>query len=303
MEKEITALLDNETWEIVSLPHGKKLIDCRWVYKIKYKANGSVERLKARLVVKGYTQKAGMDYTETFAPVIKMTTIRTVVAVAMKKGWKLYQLDVNNAFLHGDLHEEIYMRLPQGLTSDIPNAVYRLQKSLYGLKQASRQWYAKLAEVLYAQGYHHSSNDYSLFYKKTHDSMVFLGVYVDDILLIGNDLEEIQALKSYLDHVFKIKDLSEAHYFLGLEILPLPQGLVLTQRKFAKELLQEFGSPDMSLVLTPLDSTQKLGPEDGDLFEDPSLYRQIVGKLNFLTNTRPDLAFTVQHLSQFMQQP
>jgi len=133
--------------------------------------------------------------------------------------------------------------------------------------------------------------------------VVFLAVYVDGILLTVNDLEEIQALKSYLDHVFKIKDLGEAHYFLGLEILQVPQGLVLTQRKFAKELLEEFGNPAMAPVLTSLDSTQKLGADDGDPFEDPSLYRTIVGKLNFLTNTRPDFAFIVQHLSQFMEQP
>jgi len=125
--------------------------------------------------------------------------------------------------------KEIYMQLPQGIISDLPNAIYRLKKSLYGLKQASCQWYAKLTDVLYARGYQHSSNDYSLFYKKGSNSIVFLGVYVDDIKLTGDDVAEMQALKAYLDHTFKIKDLGEAHYFLGLEILPVPQGLVLTQ--------------------------------------------------------------------------
>ena len=303
MDRELEALNVNNTWEIVSLPEGKRPIDCKWVYKAKYRANGSSERLKARLVVRGFTQKQRIDYTETFSPVVKLTTVRVLMAVAVKKGWHMHQLDVNNAFLHGDLHEEIYMKLPQGISSSTPNAVCKLNKSLYGLKQASRQWYAKLATVLYARGYQHSSNDYSLFHKKSALSSVFLGVYVDDILLTGDDEVEIQALKLYLDQVFKIKDLGPVHYFLGIEILHVDEGIVLTQRKFAMELLQEYACDKLKPVTCPLDLNHKLSLEDGELLSDPTPYRRGIGKLNFLTNTRPDLAFAVQHLSQFMQSP
>jgi len=195
------------------------------------------------------------------------------------------------------------MKVPEGVFTQVPQTVCRLKKSFYGLKQASRQWYAKLTEVLYSRGYTHSSNDYSLFYKRTTESNTFLGVYVDDILLTGDNNAEITSLKAYLDLTFKIKDLGPAHYFLRMEILPTKDGLILTQRKFAKELLAEFGDKDAAPMLCPLDSNHKLAADQGDLFVDSSLYRRIVGKLNFLTDTRPDLAFAVQHLSQLMQQP
>ena len=148
-------------------------------------------------------------------------------------------MDINNAFLHRDLHEEIYMRLPQGVQTIIPNLVCKLRKFLYGLKQASRQWYAKLSDVLFQRGYKHSANDYSLFYKQSKDSVVFLVIYVDDILLTGNDELEITSLKSFLDDTFKIKDLGYVHYFLGIEVLKSDQGLLLllTERKFTMDPL------------------------------------------------------------------
>lgn len=148
IDKEFEALEANHTWDITNLPKGKKPISSKWVYNVKYKSNGDMERRKVRQVIKGCTQKAGVDYNVTYSPVVKMTTIRALIATAIKKNWSMYQLDVNNAFLHGNLDEEIYMKPPTGLLLSDPTKVCRLRESLYGLKQASRQWHAKLSKAL-----------------------------------------------------------------------------------------------------------------------------------------------------------
>ncbi|KAL2941800.1 Retrovirus-related Pol polyprotein from transposon TNT 1-94 [Bienertia sinuspersici] len=302
MNKELKALQDNKTWILMDLPPGKKTISCKWVYKIKFKADGSIERFKARLVARGCTQKSGIDFDETFSPVVKMSTVRCILSIAAHKGWKLYQLDVNNAFLHGDLHEEVYMRAPEGFPNP-DKKVCRLVKSLYGLKQASRQWFAKLLTELQLQGFTQSKNDYSLFLKYNGSLVTILAVYVDDIVLTGDDYQNILAIKHHLDLVFSIKDLGFMGYFLGIEIGYLPQGITMTQKKFTSELLQSYAPADHKPVVTPLPINLKLSASEGDLFDDPSLYRTIVGKINFLTHTRPDLSYTVQHLSQFLQEP
>ncbi|KAK1410112.1 hypothetical protein QVD17_36645 [Tagetes erecta] len=303
MQKELDALAKNNTWDEVDLPKDKKAIKCKWVYKVKYKADGSLERCKARLVVRGDTQTHGIDYHETFSPVVKMTTVRSLMAVATKMNWQLYQLDVNNAFLHGDLDKEIYMQPPPGMTLSSPSKALKLLKSLYGLKQASRQWYGKLSTVLKSRGYVRSANDHSLFTKSMGSFIVHLVIYVDDILITGNNLDEITSLKSFLHDTFQIKDLGLINYFLGIEVLHTPSGLILTQRKFAKDLLTEFDISNQSSLSCPLPPNLQLKSNDGEHLNDPMQYRRLVGKLNYLTHTRPDLSFVVQFLSQFMQDP
>ena len=300
MNKEINALQINNTWELVSLPPKKKAISCKWVYKTKLKSDGSLERLKARIVIRGFTQQYGVDYQEVFSPVVKMVTIRTVMALAAAQNWAMYQLDVNNAFLHGDLDEEVYMQMPKGIPNP-ENKVCRLKKSLYGLKQASRQWFSKLKDTLISLGYTQSKNDYFLFLNKSSTKLTIIAVYVDDILITGSDLEEIQHVKECLNTKFEIKDLVQLHYFLGLEVTQTPQGVLLSRQKFTRELLRDCGLILKRQTSTPLPVNCKLTPDEGNLLEDPTIYRALIGKLNFLTNTRPDLSFTVQTLSQFLQ--
>ena len=194
----MVALDVNHTWSLTSLPPGKKPIGCHWVYKIKWHLDGTIERFKARLVVRGYIQLEGLDYHDNFSPTTKMITVRCLLALAAAQNWSLHQLDVNNEFLHGDLHEEIYMTPLPGLQRQGENQVCHLHKLLYGLKQASRQWFAKFSTVIQAIGFTQSKADYSLFTCQKGKSFTALLIYVDDILITGNNVKDILTLKKFL---------------------------------------------------------------------------------------------------------
>lgn len=229
MAKEIAALELNNTWTLCSLLAGHTSIDCKWVYKLKFNADGSIERHKARLVAKGFTQKAGFDYFETFSLVAKLTYVRLLLAVAASRHWHLQELDVNNVFLHDELHEDIYMKLPPGFHSKGEQQVCKLNNSLYGLKQASRQRFLKFSNFLLANGFTQSKADYTLFTRKSTFSFLALLVYVDDILLAGDNLTLINEFKAVIDQQFRIKDLGQLKYFLGLEIAHSPAGISICQ--------------------------------------------------------------------------
>ncbi|GAU41486.1 hypothetical protein TSUD_239620 [Trifolium subterraneum] len=233
----------------------------------------------------------------------ELTTVRLLLAVASTKHWFLHQLDVNNAFLHGDLEENVYMTIPEGITPPQPNQMCKLQKSLYGLKQASRKWYEKLTSLLLHEGYKQSSSDYSLFTLHSDSHFTALLVYVDDIILAGTSMTEFDRIKSILDTNFKIKDLGPLKYFLGLEVAQSREGLIISQRKYCLDLLKDSGLLGSKPASTPLDPAVKLHNDAGKLYEDISSYRRLIGRLLYLTNTRPDISFAVQQLSQFLHKP
>lgn len=232
MAAELQALEQNNTWTLTSLPPGKRAIGSRWVYKIKHKSDGSVERYKARLVAKGYTQTEGLDYYETFAPVAKLVTVRCLLTVAAHRTWPLHQLDVQNAFLHGDLEEKVYMLPPPGLRRQGEHLVCRLRKSLYALKQASRQLFSKFSTAIQHAGFRQSRADCSMFTRVKGKSMTVVLVYVDDMIITGNDPTAIQQLKDFLHHQFRIKDLGLLKYFLGIEVARSKEGISISQRVY-----------------------------------------------------------------------
>ena len=293
------------TRSLTSLPSGKIAIGCKWVYKVKHHANGSIDRYKARLVAKGYNQIEGLNFLDTFALVAKLTTLRVLLDLAAAQNWALKQLDVNNAFLHGDLDEEVYMQLPPGFPNSSPNLVFRLKKSLYGLKQASRQWYAKLSSFLLSHNYKISTVDHSLFLKHDGKHTTTLLVYVDDIILTGTNPMEISTITGLLHNFFHIKNLGDLTYFIGIEVAHNATGIHLSQRKYILDLLKDVGMLGCGLAPTPMLHNTKLSATKGIPLGDAesTAYRRLIGRLIYMINTQPDISFSVNHLSQFISHP
>ncbi|CAA7044030.1 unnamed protein product [Microthlaspi erraticum] len=303
MKEEVCALEINKTWIVVALPPGKKAIGSKWVFKIKHHSDGMIARHKSRLVALGNRQKEGLDYTDTFAPVAKPSTVRILLNIAAAKNWEVHQMDVHNAFLHGDLEEEVYMKLPPGFEGSDPSKVCLLKKSIYGLKQAPRCWFAKLNSALKTYGFKQSKADYSHFCFIRDNIALHILVYVDDFIVAGNDLSTIYKFKAYLSEYFHMKDLGKLKYFLGIEVARNADGFFLSQRKYALDILAESGLLASKPALTPMELNHKLSLATGEPLADPQRYRRLVGRLIYLTFTRPELCYSVHILSQFMQTP
>jgi len=302
MDEEMAALDANATWELVALPEDKKTIGCKWMYKVKHNANGSMSRYKVRLVAKGYAQTYGIDYEETYSLIAKMTTVRAIIVMATTKGWSLHQMDVKNVFLHGDLHEKVYMEQPPSYVDQThPNLVCRLKKTLYGLKQAPRAWLDEIGQYLVISGFQTSNADFSLYVKKTNHGIVVIVIYVDDLIITRDSDANISDLKKLLKQKFEMKDLGKLHYSLGIEVIQSPKRIWLLQRQYALNKLSEYGMTDCKPISILLEQNVKLSANEGDLVENTTMYKRIVGSLIYMTITRLDLNYAVGMVSQFMQ--
>ncbi|KAI3764159.1 hypothetical protein L2E82_14162 [Cichorium intybus] len=305
MTDEFRALIDNNTWELVPRTSHMNIVRSMWIFCHKTKADGSLERYKARLVCDGRSQKEGIDCGETFSPVVKPATIRTVLSIALSKEWQIHQLDVKNAFLHGHLHETVYMHQPPGFRDrTYPNHVCLLKKSLYGLKQAPRAWYQRFADYVSTLGFIHSKCDHSLFVYKKGVHTAFLLLYVDDILLITSSPTLRHEFMTLLAKEFAMKDLGPLNYFLGISVTRQPNSLFLSQQKYAHEILERAGMHSCHPSSTPVDSKPKLSSTDGTPLPDGGAqYRQLAGALQYLTFTRPDISYAVQQICMHMHAP
>ncbi|KAL5706290.1 hypothetical protein ACHQM5_024479 [Ranunculus cassubicifolius] len=304
MGAEFNALQQNGTWSLVPPHPDMNVLPNKWVFKIKRKADGSIERRKARLVANGFHQQEGIDYTETFSPVVKHATIRTVIALAVHHNWPIRQLDVQNAFLHGFLSEEVYMRQPAGfIDPNFPSYVCKLHRSLYGLKQAPRAWFKRFSNYLEDLGFQESKSDYSLFTFKEGSFLIILLIYVDDILITGNNSSYVAKFIQQLGQLFSMKDLGPLNFFLGIEATYKDGGLYLTQTRYTVDLLSRTKFLDVKPVSSPAQAGQKLSLYDGELLHDASQYRSVVGALQYLTITRPDISYAVNQVCQFMHKP
>ncbi|GJX07003.1 ribonuclease H-like domain-containing protein [Tanacetum coccineum] len=279
MYDEYNALIKNGTWILVPKPPNVNVVRSMWLFRHKYHADGSLSRYKARLVANGRNQQYGVDCSDTFSPVVKPATIRTVLSLALARNWPVHQLDVKNAFLNGDLTETVYMYQPPGFVdSRFPHHVCRLQRSLYGLKQAPRAWFQRFAGYALRVGFTSSRCDSSLFIYQHGTEVAYLLIYVDDIVLTASSTDLLQRIISSLHKEFDLTDLGALNYFLGISVTRDAKGM------------------------TPVDTESKLGSDRDPVF-DSTLYRNLAGGLQYLTFTRPDISYAVQQICLHMHNP
>ena len=315
-DAEVKSLNDNKVYSVVNRPVGKKVVRAKWVLRRKLLPDGKLDKLKARIVAKGFTQREGIDYEETFSPTVRFESVRLMVAAAAAEGLHTHQMDVTTAFLYASLNEEVYMELMEGMEGyGTPGKVARLWKALYGLKQASRMWNLHIDGILKQLGFTRLSGDHGVYVKWDGEKRVWLALYVDDIFLTSKDLAKIEETKKTLGSDMKVKDMGEAQYLLGIELRKRQLGMqdgdiLMVQEKYVHDILKQFGMVGCKAASTPLEPGVKLSivdsPADdlGKATMEAYPYRQVIGKLMYLAVcTRPDISQAVSELSRFNTNP
>uniref|UniRef100_A0ACD5X227 Uncharacterized protein n=1 Tax=Avena sativa TaxID=4498 RepID=A0ACD5X227_AVESA len=304
MLEEMSAIEENGTWELTSLPAGHRPIGLKWVFKLKKNTDGDIVKHKARLVAKGYVQRAGVDFDEVFAPVARLDSVRLLIAIAAQQCWEVHHMDVKSAFLNGDLQEEVYVAQPPGFVREGQEGkVLRLRKALYGLRQAPRAWNTKLDSTLLSLGFQRIPSEHAVYVRGIGDARLLLGVYVDDLIVTGASAREIAKFKIEMQGTFKMSDLGLLSYYLGIEVKQTPGEITLGQAAYAGKLLEKAGMGDCNPVHVPMEPRLKLSKESSNPPVDVTFYRSIVGSLRYLVHTRPDITFTVGYISRFMEKP
>lgn len=302
---EIDSIDKNETWILIEKPHGVKLIGLKWVFKIKRNADGSINKYyKSRLVAKGYVQQQGIDYEEAFAPVARIETIRLLIGLASANAWEIHHLDVKTAFLHGELIEDVYVSQPEGFEKKgEEHKVYKLKKSLYGLRQAPRAWNTKLNKILKGLGFEKCAKESSVYRKEEGDKLLLVAIYVDDLFVTGSSLHAIKKFKASMSEKFEMSDLGLLTYYLGIEVKQSIQGITIKQEAYARRILEEADMADCNETHIPMEFGLQLSKAEDEPEIDAGVYRRRIGCLRYLMHTRPDMAFSVGILSRFMQSP
>jgi Reverse transcriptase (RNA-dependent DNA polymerase)/Integrase core domain/GAG-pre-integrase domain/Zinc knuckle len=316
MEDEIQRLEKNKTWELVEKPKGANVIGSKWVYRIKKKEDGKIDKYRARLVAQGFSQIPGIDYFDTFAPVAKTTSIRVVLTFAARNDWPVHQMDVKSAYLNGvlDSNETIYIRQPPGFINEgSPNKVLHLKKALYGLKQSGRRWYQTFSNILSTLKFTRCESDHAVFVRKGNipaDCIII--VHVDDLTVTAENLNVLMIFKKQIMSKLEMTDLGELHWLLGIEIKRdyKLKTISLSQRSYIQSIIERYGLTDAKPVSMPLDPHALLSKEQcpstteecGAMRDVP--YREAVGSLMYAAlATRPDIAYAVHHLARFGDNP
>lgn len=303
INEEIKSIEENETWTLTELPPGRKSIGSKWVFKTKVDENGAITRYKARLVAQGFTQKFGVDYDEVFAPVARSTTLRVLLSVAGKRNYTVKHFDVKTAFLNGNLEEVIFMRQPPGLNKE-KNKVFKLNKSLYGLKQAARVWNLTLHNELIKNGFKQSDADKCLYVRRDSGKVCYLLVHVDDMILASNNNDFLESLSAKIGEKFELKSLGNIKHYLGIDITNDENGnFMMSQSLYIKKIIEAADLCDAKPSKYPLDQGYyKI--ENSKLLANNDDYRKLIGMLLYLTtHTRPDIAAAVSILSQKVSKP